>query len=203
MSFRFASRALVAALAVAATLTAGCGPRQLSLTLTVDSTGCTLALPAGGSILYQVNANGAIDDAGAGSFCGGCLALDGAIDSGDQLVAFLRAHAPACPGVHPDTLLGVRVTGWSTADCPQPSAPAFCVDGPTVLVPDGAHDSTLALDLACHPQCAAACTPITCAAAHKDCGPISDGCNAVLDCGMCKPPARCAGGGVPNVCAKP
>jgi hypothetical protein len=180
---------------------AGCGPRQLSVALTVDGSGCALALPAGGSILYQLTANGSADDGGGASFCGGCLAVDESIAGSDGLLDFLRRSAPSCGGVHPATLLGVRVSGWSAADCPS-SAPAFCVDGPTVRVPDGTRDGTVELALACHPQCAAACLPTSCAAAGKNCGPISDGCNHVIECGDCKPPLRCAGGGVDNVCGR-
>ncbi len=180
---------------------AGCGPRQLSVALTVDGSGCGLALPDGGSILYQLTANGSADDGGAASFCGGCLAVDQAIAGSDALLDFLRRRAPDCGGVHPKTLLGVRVTGWSAAGCPS-VAPAFCVDGPTVLVPDGTRDGTVELALACHPQCATPCLPTSCAAAGKNCGAISDGCNHVIECGDCKPPLRCSGGGVANVCGR-
>jgi hypothetical protein len=195
---RFARLALLLALGAA-----GCGPRQLAVTLRIDASACTLSLPAGGSILYQVNANGSTGDGGGGpgSFCGGCLEVDTAIGNADALIAFLRQRAPSCAGVHPGTLLGVRVTGWSAAACPT-AAPAFCVDGPTVIVPDGSRDGTVALQLACHAQCATECVPMSCMEQGKDCGPISDGCNHVLDCGSCKPPARCAGTGVPNVCGR-
>jgi hypothetical protein len=181
---------------VAVTL-AGCGPRALDVALTLDAGGCTLSVPAGGSLLYQVEANGS----GAGSFCGGCLAVDSAITTSDQLVAFLRAHAPSCGGVHPGTTLGVRVTGWSSGGCSTTIAPGFCADGPTVLVPDGTSDGTVTLHLSCKAQCSSTCTPTTCAAQGKDCGAISDGCNMVLDCGTCHPPLKC-GAITPNVCGR-
>ena len=189
-----------AALVVVA-LAAGCGPRALDLTLTIDSSGCALSVPAGGSLLYQVEANGASVDGGPGSFCGGCLAVDSAITTSDELVAFLRAHAPSCGGVQPNTTIAVRVTGWASGGCSTANAPNFCADGPSVLVPNGTHDATLALDLACKPACSTTCTPTTCAAQGKDCGAISDGCNMVLDCGTCHPPLKC-GAVTPNVCGK-
>jgi hypothetical protein len=116
----------------------------------------------------------------------------------------LRAQAPSCGGVHPGTILGVRVTAWRVPGCPAGDATslAFCVEGPTVLVPDGTSDATLPLALRCAPQCANSCVPTTCAQQVKDCGPISDGCNNLLECGTCKPPLKCGGGGIPNVCGK-
>jgi hypothetical protein len=181
---------------------AGCGPRKLDLVLTIDAGACMLTVPAGGSILYQVLANGsAMGDGGPGSFCGACLTVDSAINGPDELVSFLRAHAPSCAGVHPDSTLGVRVTGWSTAGCPQQSNPGFCADAPSVLVPDGTHDATLMLALGCKAQCSAVCVPTTCIIQGKNCGMISDGCNQVLDCGTCHPPLRC-GVNTANVCGR-
>jgi hypothetical protein len=191
----FINRALVA-VALAAGF-GSCGPRALDLTLTVDATGCTLSVPAGGSLLYQLEANGS----GAGAFCGGCLAVDSAIATSDDLLAFLRAHAPSCGGVHPGTTIGVRLTAWSSGGCAATVAPSFCADAPTVLVPDGTSDGSVALHLVCKPQCSATCVPTTCLAQGKDCGAISDGCNMVLDCGTCHPPLRC-GAIVPNMCGK-
>jgi hypothetical protein len=190
-----ASAAFVAVLAVTFW---GCGPRALDVTIAVDASGCTLSIPAGGSLLYQVEANGS----GAGAFCGGCLAVDSAISTSDQLVAFLRAHAPSCGGVHPNTTFGVRVTGWSAGGCPPTVAPGFCADGPTVLVPDGTSDGTIALNLTCKPQCSSVCVPTTCAAQGKNCDSISDGCNMVLDCGTCHPPLKCGVNAPPNVCGR-
>jgi len=46
----------------------------------------------------------------------------------------------------------------------------------------------------------ASCTPTTCATEGANCGSISDGCGATLDCGTCMAPDTCSGGGVPNVC---
>ena len=197
----FARLAPLLALGVAL---AGCGPRHLDVSLTIDASGCALSLPAGGSVLYELAANGEVAlDGGGGSFCGGCLALDTPIDSADALVAFLRTHAPSCGGVKPDTTLRVRVTGWSVAGCPPAPGgnPSFCAEAPSVLVPDGKHDATVMMNLACMAQCSAVCVPTTCVNEGKNCGLISDGCNAVLDCGTCKPPLRC-GANTPNVCGK-
>ena len=43
------------------------------------------------------------------------------------------------------------------------------------------------------------CSPATCASLGYDCGVVSDVCGALLDCGTCKAPAWCGGGGF-NVC---
>jgi hypothetical protein len=185
-----------------AVLLGSCGPRQLALDLTVDTNACAPSLPAGGSILYQVTANGSVGDGGSGSFCGQCLAVTSPISGGDALLAFLRQQAPSCAGVHPGTLLGVRLSAWSVPDCPSTTSVGFCVEGPTVLVPDGTSDGAVSLALTCHPQCAMSCVPTTCAAQVKDCGPISDGCNNLLECGTCKPPLKCGGGGTPGVCGR-
>lgn len=190
-------------LAIVALVVAGCGPRKLDLVLTVDGTGCNLSVPAGGSVLYEVQANGLVaTDGGGGSFCGGCLAVDAAINGSDALVAFLRTHAPSCGGVHPDTTLRIRVTGWSVAACPQQStAQNFCAEAPSVLVPDGTSNQTVTMNLTCMQTCSSVCVATTCAAQGKNCGLISDGCNAVLDCGTCKPPLKC-GVTTPNVCGR-
>jgi hypothetical protein len=182
---------------VAATAVAGCGDRRLDLSITDDATGCTLDVPAGGSVLYQLEAIGTTTT-GGGSFCGGCLAVTTPIADAGALVAFLRAQAPACAGVHPGTIIGVRITGWSAGGCPR-TPPSFCADGPTQLVPDGTSDGTVTLPLTCNAACSATCVPTTCMAQGKNCGAISDGCNNVLQCGTCHPPQRC---GADNVCAK-
>lgn len=48
------------------------------------------------------------------------------------------------------------------------------------------------------------CIPKTfaqaCTNAGKNCGPISDGCGGLVNCGTCQDPATCGGGGVPNKC---
>jgi hypothetical protein len=46
----------------------------------------------------------------------------------------------------------------------------------------------------------ATCTPKTCAEQGFSCGPASDGCGNVLQCGHCPSPQTCGGGGQPNVC---
>lgn len=41
---------------------------------------------------------------------------------------------------------------------------------------------------------------ITCASAGKNCGPISNGCGELINCGTCTLPETCGGGGTPSVC---
>jgi hypothetical protein len=114
----------------------------------------------------------------------------------------LRQRAPSCAGVRPNTTLGVRLSAWGAPGCPSASALAFCVDGPTVLVPGGSGDATVPVALACHAQCQTQCVPTSCADQHKDCGPISNGCNDVLDCGTCHPPLHCGANDMANVCGR-
>jgi len=45
-----------------------------------------------------------------------------------------------------------------------------------------------------------ACKPKTCAEMMLNCGPVADGCGALVNCGTCTAPAICGGGGKPNVC---
>jgi hypothetical protein len=181
----------------------GCGPRRLDVVIAIDSGTCSLALPASSSLLYEVETNGSFVDGGSGSFCGACLPVDRPIAGASDVLALLRTSAPSCAGVHPSTTFGVRLIGWPMPACPvSTSAPAFCIEGPTVLVPDGASDTTIHLALTCHAQCSAGCVPTSCDAEGKNCDPISDGCGAVLDCGTCKPPLRCSGSGMPNVCGR-
>ena len=44
------------------------------------------------------------------------------------------------------------------------------------------------------------CVPRSCAQAGVDCGPIGDGCGGVLQCGSCKAPQSCGGGGKASIC---
>jgi hypothetical protein len=44
------------------------------------------------------------------------------------------------------------------------------------------------------------CMPTTCQKLGYDCGPASDGCGNLLDCGMCANGQTCGGGGQPNIC---
>src|SRR5262249_13737476 len=44
------------------------------------------------------------------------------------------------------------------------------------------------------------CQPTTCEQAGANCGIISDGCGAVLNCGHCDSLLSCGGGGQRNVC---
>jgi hypothetical protein len=44
------------------------------------------------------------------------------------------------------------------------------------------------------------CTPKTCAQEGFNCGPQSDGCGNIIQCGTCTTPQVCGGGGAPGVC---
>ena len=48
------------------------------------------------------------------------------------------------------------------------------------------------------------CKPRTCAEANANCGPISDGCEGIVQCGTtCPDGETCGGAGVPSQCGKP
>lgn len=49
-----------------------------------------------------------------------------------------------------------------------------------------------------------ACTPKTCTDVGANCGPVSDGCGNLIDCGTCDAAVgeTCGGAGVPSVCGK-
>ena len=49
----------------------------------------------------------------------------------------------------------------------------------------------------------AQCVKKTCADLGYNCGPASDGCGNLLQCGTCTSPATCGGGGVPSKCGTP
>jgi hypothetical protein len=50
---------------------------------------------------------------------------------------------------------------------------------------------------------AGTCQPKTCADQNITCGPAGDGCGNLLQCGTCKAPDTCGGGGVPGQCGSP
>ena len=50
---------------------------------------------------------------------------------------------------------------------------------------------------------AAVCTPLTCAEQNITCGTAGDGCGGSLNCGGCKAPQTCGGGGVAGQCGYP
>jgi hypothetical protein len=192
----FASARLL--FAVAATL-GGC-QRHLDLSLALASDSCTVTVPAGGSLDYQIDVGGA--DGGARIFCGGCLAVPNAL-APDAIVPFLRAQAPACSSVPPGATLTVKLTASSLPGCPEdPGARLFCSSSQPLTLPDGHGDAVAVAVLTCDLMCSGGCRPSTCPALGKDCGMLSDGCNGTLSCGDCTRPLRCGGGGVPNVCGK-
>lgn len=44
------------------------------------------------------------------------------------------------------------------------------------------------------------CVPRSCAQVNANCGPVSDGCAGILNCGTCTWPQTCGGGGTPSQC---
>lgn len=180
-------------------LAAGCGDRRADLALELPSDSCNVAIPAGGSMLYQVSAGG-------GSFCGGCLAVTSMLPDAQSTLAFLRANAPACNGVQPNATLSVSLTAFSTANCPTGTSQIYCAKSPPVKTPDGSSDAVLSVVLTCDTSCMQmTCKATTCIALGKNCGMISDGCTGMLNCGMCTPPLKCGGhggSGTPNVCSQ-
>jgi hypothetical protein len=77
-----------------------------------------------------------------------------------------------------------------TLDCGTCTAPETCGGGgPSMCgTPSCASGSCMS------------CVPTTCQALGYDCGPASDGCNGLLQCGTCTLPQTCGGGGKANVC---
>jgi len=186
----------------------GCGAHQLDLALALASDSCTSGVPASGSILFQVTpGSGGIDGGGARAFCGACLAVPSPLADANAILAFLRANAPACPGIAPGGTLRVALTAYGTPDCTDSttSPKIFCSTSPEVPLPDGRADAVVSVVLTCDVGCAGICRPTTCAALGKNCGTVSDGCNGMLSCGSCTPPLKCGGhggSGTPNVCSQ-
>jgi hypothetical protein len=52
----------------------------------------------------------------------------------------------------------------------------------------------------CGGSTSSVCTPTTCTALGYNCGPASDGCGNLLQCGNCYGADTCGGGGAPGVC---
>jgi hypothetical protein len=50
---------------------------------------------------------------------------------------------------------------------------------------------------------AGSCSPQTCAVQKINCGPAGDGCGNEIQCGTCKAPQTCGGGGTPGQCGFP
>jgi hypothetical protein len=187
-------------------LAVGCTDRRADLSLALASDSCTIPVPAGGSILYQVTGGPPADGGSATSFCGGCLPVSTMLADSNAILDFLRTNAPTCAGVKPGTSLGVALTGFSTPDCTGSTMRVFCSQSPPVMLPDGHSDAVVQVTLTCDATCGAApCKPTTCMALGKNCGPVSDGCNGTLQCGSCSPPLKCGGhgaSGTPGVCSQ-
>jgi hypothetical protein len=187
----------------------GCGSHNLDLYLALASDSCTLPVPAGGSVLYQMTMSNPINaaDGGASSSCSACLAVPNALPDSKAILAFLRANVPPCPNVHPNSQIQVALTAWSVPSCPgaQSSTRAFCSQSQSVTLPDGHGDAVVSVVLTCNPSCSSMCRPTTCTALGFNCGIVDNGCGMPLNCGTCTPPLKCGGGqdsqGNPNVCS--
>jgi hypothetical protein len=187
----------------------GCsGSHNLDLYLALASDSCTVPVPAGGSIRYQMTMGDPVNttDGGASSSCGVCLPVPNGLPDSKAILAFLRANVPPCANVHPNSQIQVALTAFSVPSCPdvQTSTRAFCSQSQSVTLPDGHGDAVVSLVLTCNPSCNATCTPTSCKALGFNCGVIDNGCGMPLDCGTCTPPLKCGGGqdgqNTPNVC---
>lgn len=193
------------ALFIACALVLGsCAPRTLELALKLD-VGCTVSLPAGSSVFYELVSGGG-DGGPALRVCGACLAVDAPIESAAALISFLRASAPSCD-IAREVDLTAQVTSFATAGCAAsaalPASTRLCATSAPTRSGDGRGDQSLAIVLSCAKGCdAMSCVPVSCGMQAKDCGPVPDGCGASLDCGTCKPPEKCGGAGVANVCGR-
>jgi hypothetical protein len=179
-------------------LCAGCGDRALDLTLSFDAA-CTLSVPQGGSILYEVLVT---QPSGAQSaLCGACLPVTMAIGNGAQLLAFLKSSAPSC-NIPPSSSLRVRTYAWPSTMCPAATgAPTLCAESQAKPAPDGRSDGTLSLALSCPTSCAqTTCMPLSCLTQGLGCGNGSDGCGVPLSCGNCKPSESCVSTGTGAEC---
>ena len=86
----------------------------------------------------------------------------------------------------------------ATMDAPSEAAVDAEVEAGTDAVADARTDarSEAAVDaMDAVADADRGCTPQTCAALKYDCGPISDGCGNVIQCGTCTSPDYCGGGG--------
>jgi hypothetical protein len=179
------NRAAIAALMLCLV---GCGERSLGLQLEVAQ-GCAVSVAKGGSVLYEVLITS--PDGIVSSVCGACLDPSAALMSGTALIDFLRTAAPACHNVQPESLLTVRVVGWSVPACPAGSSSmALCAESAPQTAPDGHSDIDSPTTLKCSSACQA-CVPLTCASQNRSCGTMADGCNHTLDCGTCRGNQTC------------
>jgi hypothetical protein len=148
-------------LAAIALALVGCGNHSLDLALGLATDTCTVPVPAGGSILYQIAIEGPVDGGGASSLCGGCLAVPNALADSNAILMFLRANAPACANVKPNSSIQIALTAYKVPACTdgQPSTRAFCAQSPSLPIPDGHADAVVSATLTCDPTCGANLTP--------------------------------------------
>lgn len=188
-------------LALLVLFTFGCGPRTLELSLSIDPS-CAVQLPAGGSLAYELISD--VKDAGvAPTLCGGCITTNVPITDGTILLDRLRQAAPSC-AVARGATLRARVIGFTGGACSSGgTSPVFCAASSATVVGDGRSDASFELSLRCDAQCVpTGCVSTSCAAQAKNCDQAPDGCGNTLDCGICKPPEKCGGAGLANVCGR-
>ena len=119
--------------------------------------------------------------------------------SGSGKIAAPVGPVADVPGLHAEGL------GSPTMPCTSNPCDPYCVDYPDT--PNGLTDAGTNVQpgdggLMTVPDSGSlACTPKTCVTAgNKNCGPVSDTCGGVLNCGTCTAPQVCGGAGVPSVC---
>ncbi len=98
--------------------------------------------------------------------------------------------------------LSLQSLGAASPCAGNPCDP-YCVtfsDEPAGLTNPGSNISADNTGLTTVTQTSSNCTPRSCAALGKNCGPVSDGCGAVLNCGTCVAPQTCGGTGTASVC---
>jgi hypothetical protein len=179
------------AIVALALLGSACGQRSLGLELSVD-TGCTVAVPPNGSLLYEVLITS--PDGAASSVCGGCLTPATVIADASELVDYLRTSAPTCHAISPGSKLIVRVNAWSVPMCPAGSAApmVLCAESAAQVAPDGHSDAVQPTLLSCSTACALSpCIPLTCDSQNRSCGAMEDGCGHTLICGTCRSGDSC------------
>jgi hypothetical protein len=180
-----------------------CGPHTLDLNLSIAAD-CSFSIAGGGSLLYEVVIDGT-DGGTAPRVCAACIPVSAPIGDAKALMTVLHASAPACQ-ISPGGTLRVRLTSFDAAACMAPTGTSvgrLCGVSGAIKAGSGQGDQQSMQQVSCAVGCNdITCNAISCQAQGKDCDSVGDGCGNTLFCGMCKPPLKCGGGGVANVCGK-
>jgi hypothetical protein len=145
------------------------------------------------SLGYTCGKNG--DGCGGILDCGTCTAPDRCGGGGFSKCGISTSRSDAGSGCTPTTCAALGYDCGPAADscggllqCGSCTAPQACGAGgfskcglPPGIGPDGGPVSS--------------CTPTTCAALGYTCGPASDGCGGLIQCGTCTAPEKCGSGG--------